>query len=70
MEGEIIFVRWQLDYDGGGTAFVLTDHKRQVEEHRFDFGSLEDLPAKLADAIRKDGRRQGQIVSPRPPPDH
>ena len=48
-------VRWEMNDEGGGSAFVFAyrDETLVQQEHFFD--SLDELPDHLAEAIRKDG---------------
>ena len=61
MSGEIISISWHLDEDGGGEVFVTIDHKSHVDDHKYVFESLDELPPDIAEAIRKDGRTKGKI---------
>ena len=58
---ETIGFRWRLDEDGGGTAFVFTDHRSHVDETKYVFDSLDELPEWMAEAIREDGRLEGEL---------
>lgn len=60
-EGRIAGIRWRLDEDGGGEAFVFIDYRSHVDERKYVFDSLEELPRPVAEAIRKDGRIEGEI---------
>jgi hypothetical protein len=57
-------LRWQLDEDGGGTAWLFEDVGQAAEQHRFVFNSLDELPPDLAAAIREDGGTRGEITVP------
>ena len=55
-------LRWQLDADGGGTAWLFEEVGEGVKETKLPFDSLDNLPADLATAIREDGEKSGEVV--------
>ena len=59
--GEIQSISWQLDEDGGGEAKWFIDHLSHVDQHKRTFDSLDELPARIAAAIREDGRTEGRV---------
>ena len=61
--GEVHNVRWLLDGDGGGVALVFTDQGPHTVQHRYLFKSFEELPNEVADAIREDGRTEGESTA-------
>ncbi len=62
--GSVIRISWHLDPDRGGEVLVFVDEKSHVDEFKYVFDSLDyvhQIPAEIADAIRKDWREQGEI---------
>jgi len=57
-------IRWQLDEDGGGTAWVVSKDGDGFVESKYVFDSLktaDQIPPDLANVIRNDGRTSGEI---------
>ena len=60
----LIRVSWHLHRDGGGEAIVHVDKKSEVVAGKYVFDSLDrtdQIPAAIAEAIREDGREQGEL---------
>ncbi len=54
---------WQLDEDGGGTAWLFESEGATAGEvSQYVFDSLDKLPTDLAAAIREDGRQSGELT--------
>jgi hypothetical protein len=60
-DGTIRSISWHLDEDGGGDAIVSVDHKSHVDDKKYVFESLDELPPGIVKAIREDGRAKGKI---------
>ena len=59
---EFVDVSWRLTEEGGGEAVAhVLGENREPEERAYEFDSLEDeeLPPRLTEIIREDGRRFG-----------
>ena len=58
-------LRWELDEDGGGTAWLFESEGATAGEvTQWVFDSLDKLPPDIAAAISKDGRQSGDIALP------
>ena len=70
MEGaRLLEVRWELDEDGGGTAWLLLDFDGvELHQQRVIFESLDSLGTVISTAIRDDGGTEGSFMLP-PLPD-
>ncbi len=51
-----------MDDEGGGTALVFVYKRDQLVEEKYSFNSLNDLPERIAAAIRERGGTEGEIV--------
>ena len=51
-----------LDDQGGGDATVLTDAGDKAKPERYVFGSLNELPAHIAEAIRRNGQQSARLI--------
>ena len=63
----IIWIRWQLDSDGGGEALVAVGEESEADGYKYVFdwlGRDDQIPRRVATAIRKDGRTEGEIRVP------
>ena len=63
MEPRVMRVRWDLDEDGGGEAWVTWDLRYAVEDRKYVFDSLDDgkIPVWLAGVIREAGTIEGEL---------
>ena len=52
---------WHLSEDGKGTANVMADQRSSLDQHRYVFDSLDELPPEIGEVIRKDGRQTGEV---------
>lgn len=55
----LLRVRWQLIDDDRGTAWVMEG----LEDLKWVFESLDQLPEWIAEIIRKDGRPDGEFIT-------
>ena len=62
--GKAMQISFHLDPDGGGEVHVFVDERSHVDQFKYVFDSLDrtdQIPAEIAEAIRKDGRERGEI---------
>ncbi len=57
-----MILKWRLDEDGGGQYW--TRKLSTVVQGTDTFDDLSELPERFAVAIRKDGRREGEVELP------
>jgi hypothetical protein len=55
-------VRWEMDAEGDGTAFIYVYRGDTLVQQEHFFDSLDDLPKHIAEAIRQDGGARGERV--------
>ena len=55
-------VRWRMDDEGGGSAFVFAYRDETLVQHEHFFDSLDELPDHIAEIIRQDGGTEGERV--------
>ena len=55
-------VRWKMNVEGGGAAFVFAYRDDTLVQQEHFFNSLDDLPEHIAEVIRQDGGTGGERV--------
>ena len=55
-------VRWKMNVEGGGAAFVFAYRDDTLVQQEYFFNALEDLPEHIAEAIRQDGGTEGERI--------